>query len=119
MEHKIPPGNYIGYLWYSDQNEPKRYNNGDGASIDLNAFPFIAEGMLWDESTKTSVMINYTHKLNLAVYQNVDVRQVQTYLGHKTDKNIKMTTIWAEVADELCAGLPVLKPKAKIFVGFE
>ena len=119
MENKIPAGNYHGYLWYSNAHEPTNYN-GNGSSINLDDFPFIAEGMLWDESTKTSVMINYTHQLCVAVYKDVDDIQSKTFMGHKTGKrNLKLTTIWKEEEDELCDGMKVLKPIASVFVGYE
>lgn len=119
MENKIPNGNYSGYLWYSDTEKPEEYI-GNGGSIDLNTFPYIAEGMLWDENTKTSVMINYTHKLHVAVYPNVDVSQSKVYLGHKSgEKNLKFSTIWKEEVDELCEGMKVLKPVANVFIGSE
>lgn len=121
MENNIPSGNYIGYLWHSDASEPKQYS-GDVASIDFNAFPFIAEGMLWDEEKKTTIMINYTHRLNIAIYENVSTEKTKIYMGHKTskfkEKNIRMVTIWEEVPDPLCAGMNVLTPKANVFVGF-
>lgn len=119
MGNKIPQGNYVGYLWYSDANKPEEYI-GDGASIDLNPFPFIVEGMLWDKNTKTSVMLNYTHRINVAIYPDVDDSAFQIYMGHKSgNKNLKFTTIWEERKDELCEGMKVLKPKASVFVGFD
>jgi len=117
MENKRPNGKYIGYIWYSDQKEPNHYS-GDGSSIDLNAFPFIAEGMLWDEEKKISVMLNYTHQLKVAIYNDVKIENPITYKGHKLE-NLKFTTIWAEEADPLCAGMMVLRPVANVFVGFD
>lgn len=119
MKNRIPKGDYQGYLWYSDAQEPKDYN-GDGISINLEDFPFIAEGMLWDDTAKTSVMINYTHQLCVAVHKDIDDSQYKTFMGHRTsNRNIKFATIWKEEEDDLCEGMKVLKPIASVFVGFE
>lgn len=50
---KIEKSKYQGYLWYSDQKEPKVFNNElFELEIADNENPFIVEGQLYDEENR-------------------------------------------------------------------
>lgn len=57
---KIEKSKYQGYLWYSDQKEPKVFNNElFELEIADNENPFIVEGQLYDEENRASISIKY------------------------------------------------------------
>ena len=61
MEH-IEAAKYKGYLWYSNEKEPKVFDGNEMVpeiNLDEKENPFIIEGNLWDADNLMSIMIRY------------------------------------------------------------
>src|SRR5699024_904421 len=130
----LPDLKYDGYYWASGENKPEFINN---ENIDLNAVLkeleeslFIQEAMLWNEDEKVSIMINYTDKQRINCYKVTDEELSKTkdlknedlmvYESNRLhNQKLKFIEYWEGDKDEFCDGLPVLKMKAQIFVGFD
>jgi len=121
---EIPTGNYHGYYWMSDKESPKMVNGIFEPPTGNN--PFIIEAMLWDDDNKKSIMISHTGKYqifeyNISLLEQEGVLETKFYMPHRLDKvkKVNFKQFWIEDPDPLCEGMPVLKLKAQIFVGFD
>ena len=117
-----------GYLWWSDQQKPKVYQD---ASIDICLDevqnPFVVEGQLYDEENKESYSIKYVdgqylinkYKVDDSAFANQD-NQIKSYLSNRMDDHwLKFIRYWEEKEDENCMGMPVLALTKNVFVGFD
>lgn len=122
----IPQGKYVGYFWGSGDSAPILVNNeypdfNKRSSDSL----FIQEAMLWNEETGISIMINHTgkqqiHRYELAKEELTRDEDLRVYESNRLqNRKLKFLQYWKEEEDEYCNGLPVLKMKAQIFVGFD
>ncbi|KAA6334231.1 hypothetical protein EZS27_017423, partial [termite gut metagenome] len=124
----IPKGrNYTGYLWMSDEQNPKTYCNQPidkelERTDDQN--PFIIEGQLYCEEKQLSYSIKYVDGKYFITKYDLNA------LGNEFDKkkyipnripacHIVFRQYWKQKADELCENMEVLIPGAFVFVGFE
>ncbi|MCR9290709.1 MAG: TIGR04423 family type III CRISPR-associated protein [Bacteroidetes bacterium] len=53
----IPPFQYEGYLWYSDDKKPRILNGASVSESDLEDLPFVVEGLLYAENEQVSIRI--------------------------------------------------------------
>lgn len=116
--------NYQGYLWYSNEQGPIILDGRSewGVEIDETANPFIIEGQLWDEESRTSVSIKY-----------IDGKyfKKETVLGGEYDlvefiprrmsnvEKLLFARCWKTVKDELCEGFYAKKLDSVIFKGLK
>lgn len=122
----IPTGNYQGYYWCSGAKNPEMVNGAFDPKLDDNSL-YIQEAMLWDASQKISVMIQFTHRPLITIYDLSDVENSAiaaesiSYVGHRVigKSKFRFYQHWQEEDDTFCDGMPVLKMKAQVFIGFE
>ena len=122
----IPKGNYQGYYWCAGSKTPVVVNGSFEPKLDDNSL-YIQEAMLWDPDQKISIMIQYTHRPIIVVYNlsNLNDSTIAedsiTYVGHRVygKSKLRFYQHWQEEADTFCDGMPVLKMKALVFIGFE
>lgn len=131
---EIKPFTYEGYLWMSDKEDPKVYNNETITLPMEGDNPFVVEGQLYNEKERLSYSIRFVdgqyivlkHKVTEADMRNPD-NQIKTYLSNRMgDKKLQFLRYWEEVPDEdnftdsnNPNGLPVLTQTKNVFIGFK
>ena len=121
---------YQGYLWLSDSQEPKVFNNEEiddesRINMDDNANPFIIEGQLYDG--KFSYSIKYVDgehqvkKYNLEEDKKNGITRVLHFKGNSRleGHNLVFHEVWEPVSDNLCCDMEVFEAKKFIFGGFK
>lgn len=140
MEH-IEAAKYVGYLWYSNEKEPKVFDGSEMVpeiNLDEKKNPFIIEGNLWDG--RKSIMIRYVDgeyivritKVNEEELKGISSSQVygsknhpattrKDYLAHRIGrvKCLSFLQYWQEEPDDMCEGMCVLRPSKLVFIGFD
>jgi CRISPR type III-associated protein (TIGR04423 family) len=117
-----------GYLWWSDQQKPRVYQDElIDICLDEAKNPFVVEGQLYDEENKESYSIKYVdgkyhinkYKVNESDLINQD-NEVKSYLSNRMDDRwLKFLRYWEEKEDENCMGMPVLTLTKNVFIGFD
>jgi len=125
---EIPQGNYSGYIWLSDEDEPRTVSGVDARTYEQAgqpAHPFIREGFLYDEAAGISVTIYHTptgYRIYQAILKQLPVecekKDFNVLAHNRLPGDIKFTEIWQPEPDTLCDQLPVLRKKAVLFTGF-
>ena len=117
-----------GYLWWSDQQEPKVF---EGQSIDQcldeTQNPFVVEGLLYDKEEKKSYSIKYVdgqylikkYKVEVGDLTNKDYESKSFLSNRMGDHWLKFLRYWEEKEDENCMNMPVLTFTKNVFVGFK
>ena len=121
----IPNLPYEGYVWMSDEKDPKVLNK---ESFDFNTIgtnPFVIEALLYNKAQNISIHIQHTGEYQIFEYHLNDFSKEnlveKDYLPHRLDgvKNVSFKQIWLPEPDENCAGMDVLNLKAIVFCGFK
>lgn len=117
-----------GYLWLSDQQKPKVYQNElIDICLDEAKNPFVVEGQLYDEENKESYSIKYVdgqylvniYKVDESDFTNPD-NQIKSYLSNRMDDRwLKFLSYWEEKKDKNCMSMPVLTLTKNVFIGFD
>lgn len=119
---EIPQGNYEGYYWKSDCENPIIIDSNFNY-IETQNNSFIIEGMLWDNDQNISIMIMHTGQYHISQYNIKELPDTfdKYYIAHKIEgvKKLKFKQIWLPEPDPLCDGMDVLKLKAIVFTGFK
>lgn len=137
MEH-IEAAKYVGYLWYSNEKEPKVFDGNEMVpeiNLDEKKNPFIIEGNLWDG--RNSIMIRYVdgeyivHRTEVneeelkgisssQAYGSKIVTTRKDYLAHRIGgvKCLSFLQYWKAEPDDMCEGMCVLRPSKLVFIGF-
>lgn len=124
----IKINNCEGYLWWSDQQDPKDYKNEAlDVSLDNDKNPFVAEGHLYDKDEKKSYSIKYIDGQYIINTYNVEAKdldnpdnEIKCFLSNRMgDKWLKFIRYWEEKEDPNCEGMPTLKLTKNVFVGFK
>lgn len=124
---EIPKIDYSGYYWMSDQETPCLVSGKFEPNLS-GSNPFIIEGNLFAEDGSCSVSIEHIdgeYKIGIITWALVDKSVVelekQSYLAHKIDgiSKVKLKRAWIPKPDPECAGMDVLQPAWRAFVGFE
>lgn len=141
MEH-IEAAKYEGYLWYSNEKEPKVFDGSEMVpeiNLDEKKNPFIIEGNLWDADNLKSKMIRYVDGEYIVRRPKVDEEELKEgisssqaygsdiattrkdYLAHRIGgvKCLSFLQYWKAEADEMCEGMQVLRPLKLVFIGFD
>ena len=117
-----------GYLWWSDQQEPKVYQDEQiDIILDETKNPFVVEGQLYDKEEKKSYSIKYVdgqYLINIYEVEDSDLtnkdNESKRFLSnHMGGRWLEFLRYWEEKNDENCMGMPVLTFTKNIFVGFE
>lgn len=140
---QIEAANYVGYLWYSNEKEPKVFDGNEMVSeinLDEKKNPFIIEGNLWDGDGRKSIMIRYVDGEYIVHRTEVDEEELKgisssqaygskshiattrkDYLVHRIGgvKCLSFLQYWQEEADDMCEGMCVLRPSKLVFIGFD
>lgn len=122
---EIPIGQYEGYYWCSGAKTPNPVHGNFQYELDPNSL-YIQEAMLWDRNQKISIMVQYTHRPVVMLFDLSDInhedieKETIIYTGHRLQNNSKLMffQFWEEENDSLCINMPVLKMKAQIFIGY-
>lgn len=129
-EHKtiqeIPKRKYEGYIWGSDDKEPKVYYGKEEVNISTDDIKgYIIEGLLYCEQDNTSLIIRHSGKYHIYEYDLNNLLEgaelVNTeYLPHRLDgiEKVCFKQLWLPEEDPNCVKLKVLKMKALVFTGF-
>lgn len=117
-----------GYLWWSDQQQAKVYQNESiDICLDETKNPFVVEGQLYDNENKESYSIKYVdgqylvniYKVGERDFSNPD-NQIKSYLSNRMDDRwLKFLSYWEGIEDENCMGMPVLTLTKNVFIGFK
>jgi len=115
---------YEGYLWYSNEQQPQVLYGQSEWGIDINnaTNPFIIEGQLWDEESRTSVSIKYIdgnyYKSETVLQGDYDLVE---YIPRRMPKVEKLlfARCWKTVDDELCEGFNTTKLENVLFIGLK
>lgn len=139
MEH-IEAAKYVGYLWYSNEKEPKVFDGSEMVpeiNLDEKKNPFIIEGNLWDG--RKSIMIRYVDGEYIVRITKVNEEELKAssrassqayesgsptlkkYLAHRIEgvKCLCFLQYWQAESDKMCEGMQVLRPSKLVFIGFD
>lgn len=117
-----------GYLWWSDQQNPKVYQNEEiDIYFDESKNPFVVEGQLFDTVAMKSYSIKYVdgkyHILSFDVSDNDFINpdnEIKEFLSNRMgDRLLKFLRYWEPKEDNNCLGMPVLTLTKNVFVGFK
>lgn len=115
---------YQGYLWYSDKQCPLVLDGQSEWGIEIGEAtnPFIIEGQLWDEESRTSISIKYIdgHYLKNEIVLNGEYDFVE-YIPRRMSnvKKLLFARSWKTVEDELCEGFNTKKLENVVFKGLK
>ena len=136
--NKVPEGEYEGYYWMSDADEPVVSRGGMSAGEinalleDKEANPFVVEGLMFCRASGVSVSIRYvdgeyvvkTFKTSGSIadvkagrYDSISLKRFHAH--RMPGMRLVFFQYWRDVVDPLCAGMSVLQPAEMAFVGFE
>ena len=118
---------YEGYIWMSDQKEPKPFNlECIPQDMLFSTNPFVIEALLVDKKAKKSYSIRYVDGKHIVKQYDVDENELLgniRYIAKRIDGHSKLLFFqrWKKEEDKdgLCAGMPTLVPSDMVFVGFE
>lgn len=117
-----------GYLWWSDQQQPKVYQKEAlDICFDESKNPFVVEGQLYDEKEKKSYSIKYVdgqYLINIYEVKDEDFKNpdnvTKCYLSNRMgDRWLKFLRYWEPNEDPSCEGMKVLKLTKNVFIGFK
>lgn len=121
---------YTGYLWYSDEPNPRVFPP-EAMSVSLfTELPFILEGYLYSPD-EGGICINIKnidgeYYINEAKLKDVDQSKIERYTFLTSPvfesmgiKKFKAIQFWSADKDEFCENMEVLQPTWIAFEGFE
>ena len=112
---------YIGYIWYSDAEKPIIIGPTEPFHLTmLTALPFVIEGHLFSERSKTSIKIKNIDGQHHFAAINLDgmTDDTKAYVGHDLGQDYQMVEAWEAYDDPNCADMPTLRPAWSAFAGF-
>lgn len=124
---ELPEVIYEGYIWMSDKTEPRKIISKSQLQVEEKN-PFIVEGFLISEDRNISISLSsmngmlkiYQFDLNLINALPENQKTENSYLTHRfEDAKISFITVWLPEKDNLCQDMEVLRPRMRVFNGFE
>lgn len=124
---KIEKSIYDGYIWYSDESNPKVFQDEEFEfDTDKIENPFIIEGQLYDDQKKISYSIKFVdgkyvckkYEVESTDFNKKDVEIKTFHANRMDDLKLQFLQYWKEEDDELCEGMKVLQPAELVFIGF-
>lgn len=140
---QIKAAKYKGYLWYSNEKEPKVFDGSEMVpemNLDEKKNPFVIEGNLWDADNMTSIMIRYVDGEYIVRPTQVTEEELKgisssqaygseshiattrkDYLVHRIGgvKCLRFLQYWQAEPDDMCEKMCVLRPSKLVFIGFD
>lgn len=128
---KIVTAKYEGYIWYSDEKEPRVFHGEQPVDVETLLKDdadrhFVVEGNLWNKETQESIAIRYADGQYRVRHTDLSgdgpvIATTKTFVAHKIDgvKALEFKQLWEEQEDPMCEDMPVLRPKKLVFVGFK
>lgn len=115
---------FEGYLWYSDQQKPKTFNDTtEDLSLLLTDLPFVVEGRIFYPTQKRSLHIqNMDGEYLIGRVELNDSSHDATWPAHRMESGITKLKIKigsALLPDPLNPPFKVNTPSWRAFVGFE
>lgn len=123
----IPEKTYQGYIWYSDEEEPKVLKVFEKFKFsEVESNPFVIEALFYCEEENISVMVRHAGSYHIREYDlnklpEGKVLKEKKYFAHRLgigDKKVCFQQLWLPEEDPNCEGMEVLTLKAHIFAGF-
>ncbi len=120
--------NCEGYLWWSDQQIPRVYQDESlDICLDETKNPFVVEGQLYDKECCTSYSVKYVdgqyvikeYKVVEQDFANPDNERKYFFSNRMDGRWLKFLRYWEEKEDENCMGMPVLTFTKNVFVGYK
>ena len=122
---KIDKSTHQGYLWYSDEKEPRVFNNEEfELEMAENTKPFIVEGHLFDGINSISIKyVDGKYIINKYVVKKDDFKSpnvIKEFLPNRMKGIEKLCFLeyWKPQKDNLCEDMEVLQPAELVFIGF-
>lgn len=124
---KIEKATYEGYLWYSNESQPKILHGEEfEKEIANNENPFIIEGQLYDADRMHSISIKYVdgayicneYDVESTDFNKANVEKKIFHSNRMEGVKLQFLQYWDEAEDDLCEGMKVLRPTKSVFVGF-
>lgn len=118
---------YEGYLWYSDQENPKVLDR-QTLTLPEGTNSFVVEGHLYNEAEGLSYSIKYVdgqyiiYQHKVALNDLDSPNEVKIYLSNRmNDKKLKFLRYWEEKNAHVTGlgEIPVLTQTKNVFIGFE
>lgn len=122
--------NYEGYLWMSNEKEPRVYPQPttiDAALLHSNN-PFVVEGYLYNKERGVSLSIKspqgvpcvHRFEVHKADFEHEDSVTHVAYLAHRMgSRRLHFLRFWRPEEDKACLGMHVLRVEKLVFVGFK
>ena len=136
MKHTIKRAAYQGYLWYSDEQIPKVFDNEEvELELDDTVNPFVVEGQLYDMTEDRSISIKFidgkyiintysgkARQFNNVSDENLTEGKIEQYAPSSRlslgDKVLYFARIWVETEDVINDNWITLCPSGLVFKGF-
>lgn len=136
MKHMIKRTAYQGYLWYSDEQTPKVFDNEEvELELDDTVNPFVVEGQLYDMNEDRSISIRFidgkyiinTYSGKMGQFNDVSGEKftegnIEQYAPSSRlnlgDKVLYFSRIWTEAEDMINDNWKTLCPLGLVFKGF-
>jgi CRISPR type III-associated protein (TIGR04423 family) len=122
--NEIPNLSFEGYIWMSDQEQPKILNKEIYDFKSIAANPFIIEALLYNEKENRSIHIQHSGEYQIYEYDlnhySTEQLTAKSYLPHRLEgvKKVHFKQVWLPVTDDNGEGMEVLTLKAIVFCGF-
>jgi CRISPR type III-associated protein (TIGR04423 family) len=121
---EIPPYQYEGYYWYSDQQSPGEINHESILEEWFTILPFVVEANFYAKKEKVSIRVQHidgVYKVTLFDLNQANAHtEYREYIGHDiSSATYWMAEGWTEFKDdELLEGMSTLIPSWSAFIGF-
>ncbi len=126
LDNKYKDFKYTGYYRMSNEPDPHLITNTFNLPK-IGSNPFVIEANLYAKDGSVSISIKHIdgqYIIGIVEWQNVDqsiILEIQTYLTHGLEniRGAKFKRAWIPAQDPQCAGMEVLQPAWRAFVGFD
>lgn len=123
---EIPNKKYQGYVWCSNEEEPKVLKDEEYKFQDEPVNPFVVEALLYCKDDNTSIIVKHTgrylfYQFDLNNLPDNAMVEEKTYLPHRLNSvsKVHFQQLWLAEEDPNCENMEVLTLKAIIFSGFD
>lgn len=135
MSINIQLRNAQGYLWYSDQTEPRISIDKDiELHLDEKINPFVIEGQLYSDEEKKSISIKFIDGKYIVKTYDFNARRfiapdsavmteggVEQYIANSRlnlSQPLNFIRVWRTVKDNINDNCETLRPTGLVFKGF-
>ena len=119
---KLPDAKYQGYIWYSNDTEPRIIEGTFDLELRADVNPFIAEAFLLDVDNSISHSIRYVdghYLFNSTQLNSDDYCNAIPFAGkNMKGRNLLFRQRWRTIKDKYCCEMETQVPEQMVFVGF-